>query len=616
MLSLVGLTRVRSSHRLTVSLTVVASFLRHFAPSALRATSLQRISTAAMAEKLPIADAGSTLSPLDTVAYSLAATLPADRRPRQAPDVISVAPMMEWTDRHYRFLVRLLTKRTRLYTEMVVDKTLVHSHVARSYIQFNPEEHPVVCQLGGSDPESLAYAAKMVQDEGYDEINLNCGCPSEKVAGKGCFGAALMFTPELVRDCVVAMRRVVTIPISVKCRLGADGMDSYPEFANFIAVVSQGGCEHFVVHARKCLLNGLNPKQNRTIPPLRYHWVQRAALEFPHLRISLNGGVANLDQTISLLQLVRGVPAGGSLPPTPPPVVVDVEGGVGSSSAAVKTQVAALHASTPVACSRAFDVALGGPAAPVSMCCPTGRVDASVSVAVASASEASRDAAALTPQTVSITATIIGAVMGECSSGDQSTCVVSLYPSAGTGEVCAASTETGEPAAAAAATPPVVDVALGTDGYPSDPMLQLTPGVFRDTTVSPCGFGMTPTAVLDSVMIGRAAYHNPWLLADADRRLFGVPNPGLSRREVIEQYLTYADNILERTPLEWHHGTGMRPFEIVRPLVTLFSGKHGGARFRDTLTRGVLQSKLPLREAVAQAVACVLEADLDERPPP
>ncbi len=246
--------------------------------------------------------------------------------------------------------MRLVTRRTKLYTEMIVDSTINHTKQLDRFLAFDPVQHPIACQLGGSNPASLASAARIVESYGYDEINLNCGCPSSRVAvrvlcvwcpldvapaassaaavsspprnctpssspfaavapsvtavrvacvdclqGAGCFGARLMFSPALVRDCCAAMRAVVSIPVTVKCRLGADNMDSYEEFKHFVEVVAESGVQHFIVHARKCLLNGLSPHGNRTVPPLHYDWVYRIAAELPHLSFSLNGGVTSLD---------------------------------------------------------------------------------------------------------------------------------------------------------------------------------------------------------------------------------------------------------------------------------------------------------------------------------
>lgn len=215
------------------------------------------------------------------------------------PQLLSVAPMMDYTDVHYRQLARIITKHTWLYTEMVVDSTLIHNPDHDRFLWFPAEQKPIVCQLGGSNPEYLAKAAKIVAEYGYDEINLNCGCPSDRVAGAGCFGASLMLKPELVAQCCVAMAAAVgpLIPITVKCRIGVDDIDTYHGLCDFIEGVSENSpVKHFIVHARKCLLRGLSPHQNRTIPPLRYEWIWALKRDYPHLEFSLNGGVNGLDE--------------------------------------------------------------------------------------------------------------------------------------------------------------------------------------------------------------------------------------------------------------------------------------------------------------------------------
>jgi tRNA-dihydrouridine synthase A len=211
--------------------------------------------------------------------------------------------MMDWTDVHYRQLARIMSKHTWLYTEMVVDSTLNHNPDHDRFLWFPPEQRPIVCQLGGSNPESLAKAAKSVAKYGYDEINLNCGCPSDKVAGAGCFGASLMLRPELVAQCCAAMAEAVhPVPITVKCRIGVDDVDSYAALSYFIETVSsQSPVTHFVIHARKCLLKGLNPHQNRTVPPLRYEWIWALRRDFPGLEFSLNGGVVSLEEAGTVL---------------------------------------------------------------------------------------------------------------------------------------------------------------------------------------------------------------------------------------------------------------------------------------------------------------------------
>ncbi|KAG1670301.1 hypothetical protein FOA52_003651 [Chlamydomonas sp. UWO 241] len=183
--------------------------------------------------------------------------------------------MMDWTDLHYRQLARLLSKRTWLWTEMVVDSTVIHTENLDKHLWFPPEQSPLVLQLGGSDPAKLAAATAKALAYGYDEINLNCGCPSDRVAGAGCFGASMMLQPELVAACMKAIGDAAQgTPVTVKCRLGVDEADSYDALKAFVATVSDGSpVTHFIVHARKCFLSGLNPQQNRTVPPLRHEWV-------------------------------------------------------------------------------------------------------------------------------------------------------------------------------------------------------------------------------------------------------------------------------------------------------------------------------------------------------
>lgn len=220
----------------------------------------------------------------------------------------SVAPMMEWTDRHCRSFHRLLTRRARLYTEMVTTGALIHGPRAR-LLAFDPAEHPVALQLGGSEPEDLATCARMGEDAGYDEINLNIGCPSTRVQ-KGAFGACLMREPELVGDCVAAMRAAVRIPVTVKCRIGVDDQDPEQSLNGFVETVARAGCDTFVVHARKAWLKGLSPKDNREVPPLDYGLVYRLKRERPQLTVVINGGVADLEQAKAHLAHIDGVMMG------------------------------------------------------------------------------------------------------------------------------------------------------------------------------------------------------------------------------------------------------------------------------------------------------------------
>ncbi|TGD76261.1 tRNA dihydrouridine(20/20a) synthase DusA [Mangrovimicrobium sediminis] len=216
--------------------------------------------------------------------------------------------MMDWSDRHCRFFWRLLTRRALLYTEMVTTGALIHGERER-FLNFNPEEHPVALQLGGSDPAELARCARWAGDWGYDEVNLNCGCPSDRVQS-GMFGACLMAQPALVADCVRAMREACDIPVTVKHRIGIDDLDSWQHFVDFVGTVAEGGCETFIVHARKAWLQGLSPKENREIPPLNYAWVYELKQLFPQLEIIINGGIQRLDECQAHLQHVDGVMIG------------------------------------------------------------------------------------------------------------------------------------------------------------------------------------------------------------------------------------------------------------------------------------------------------------------
>jgi tRNA-dihydrouridine synthase A len=221
---------------------------------------------------------------------------------------LCIAPMMDWTDRHCRFFLRLITRRARLYTEMITAPALVHGDVAH-HLDFDPAEHPLALQLGGSDCAQLAHAARLGERWGYDEINLNCGCPSERVQ-TGSFGACLMREPALVADCVKAMRDAVAIPVTVKHRIGLDADDDYALVRDFVGAVASAGCNVFIVHARNAVLKGLSPKENREVPPLRYEVVHRLKRDFPALSIVLNGGLADYDVIESELRRVDGVMLG------------------------------------------------------------------------------------------------------------------------------------------------------------------------------------------------------------------------------------------------------------------------------------------------------------------
>ncbi|NOT84854.1 MAG: tRNA dihydrouridine(20/20a) synthase DusA [Methylococcaceae bacterium] len=220
----------------------------------------------------------------------------------------SVAPMLDWTDKHCRYFHRLLSQHALLYTEMVTTGAIIYGDAHR-HLAFNSEENPVALQLGGSDPQDLARCAQMAVDYGYQELNLNVGCPSDRVQN-GRFGACLMAKPSLVAECVAAMQRVVSIPVTIKCRIGIDEQDSYEELVTFVRTITDAGCATFIVHARKAWLSGLSPKQNREVPPLRYDVVYQLKQDFPYLTIILNGGLTTLAECDVVLQQVDGVMLG------------------------------------------------------------------------------------------------------------------------------------------------------------------------------------------------------------------------------------------------------------------------------------------------------------------
>lgn len=225
-----------------------------------------------------------------------------------SPRRLCVAPMMERTDRHFRFLLRQISRHAYLYTEMVTSQALRHGDHA-ALLRFHAREHPVAVQLGGDDPQDLAAGARMAQDCGYDEVNLNIGCPSERVQA-GRFGACLMLEPRRVARCVAAMGRAVSIPVTVKTRLGVDEHDSYELLRDFVARVADAGCATFVVHARKAWLKGLSPRENREVPPLHHDRVARLKADFPRLEVIINGGITSLPQAAGFLPGVDGVMMG------------------------------------------------------------------------------------------------------------------------------------------------------------------------------------------------------------------------------------------------------------------------------------------------------------------
>lgn len=220
----------------------------------------------------------------------------------------TAAPMMEWSDTHCRRFWRMLSKKTVFYSEMVTTGALIHGDRKR-FLDFNASEHPLALQLGGSDPKALAECARIAEDWGYDEVNLNCGCPSDRVQNN-MIGACLMAEPQLVAECIASMQAAVKIPVTIKHRIGIDDMEDYAGLINFVSTVADTGCKTFIVHARKAWLKGLSPKENREVPPLQYDKVAQLKKDYPNLEIIINGGITTLEQSLTLLNEVDGVMLG------------------------------------------------------------------------------------------------------------------------------------------------------------------------------------------------------------------------------------------------------------------------------------------------------------------
>lgn len=276
---------------------------------------------------------------------------------------LSVAPMMDWTDRHCRVFHRLLAPSARLYTEMVHANAVIHGDRAR-LLGFDAVEHPLALQLGGSDPALLAQAAAIAQEWGFDEINLNCGCPSDRVQA-GRFGACLMREPALVAECVAAMCTATHVPITVKCRLGVDDDDDYALFARFVDQVVAAGAAMVVVHARNAWLKGLSPKENREVPPLRYDWAYRLNQERPGLPVVLNGGIVAVDAAMAHLQHTDGVMLGRALPRPLRPALSGrcLEPAARATARVPAARIAAVRgiAAGARSCPEAYDAARAGP---------------------------------------------------------------------------------------------------------------------------------------------------------------------------------------------------------------------------------------------------------------
>ena len=401
---------------------------------------------------------------------------------------ISVAPMMAWTNRHYRFLARLLTRRTLLYTEMICTSTILHrSKDLEVFLGYDEIEHPIAVQLGGADPDEMREAAIICEQWGYDEIDINVGCPSDRVAGQGCFGAALMLDHgERVKKICETVLPVLNVPFTVKCRLGADDIDKWEDFEKFVNNVQSSGVTHIIVHARKCFLSGLSPTQNRTIPPLRYDWVERIARMYPHIDFSINGGFKTLDE-IEEQRALRLDPS-----------CIGVDGGEREEHKIESTA-------------------------------GKGKDEESESRA---------------------------------------------------GSICAAST--------------------------------------GDTTGSAESMsGSTSRTLLRGVMVGRAAYQNPWVLSDVDRRIYGDENLGLTRRQVVHRYMEYGEQFIADDILTKNMKPKSTLRALVKPLFFLFKGMHSGALFRRVIEEECRKVPLPsFREVVTAGLSVMCESVLDTPPGP
>lgn len=264
---------------------------------------------------------------------AIAPQLPLNRR-------FCAAPMMEWSDTHCRSFWRLLTKNAVLYTEMVTTGALIHGDRTR-FLSFSAQENPLALQLGGSNPKELSTCARMAEDWGYDEVNLNCGCPSDRVQNN-MIGACLMAEPELVAECIAKMQDSVSIPVTVKHRIGIDDMDDYEGLYNFVRTLAEAGCRTFIIHARKAWLKGLSPKENREVPPLQYDKVIQIKRDFPHLEIIINGGIKTLEQCETLLADVDGVMLGREIYSNPY-LLSDVDSRLYGASAIPPSREQILH---------------------------------------------------------------------------------------------------------------------------------------------------------------------------------------------------------------------------------------------------------------------------------
>ncbi|KAK9818858.1 hypothetical protein WJX74_002305 [Apatococcus lobatus] len=476
--------------------------------------------------------------------------------------LLSVAPMMDWTDVHYRQLARLMSRHTWLYTEMVVDSTLIHNPNTDKFLWFPPEQHPIVCQLGGSNPTQLAKAALMVARYGYDEINLNCGCPSDRVAGAGCFGAALMLQPETVAACAAAVNAATPTPLTIKCRLGVDSVDSYESLCRFVSIVSEkSGVTHFLIHARKCLLKGLNPHQNRTIPPLRYEWVWALKRDFPHLSFSLNGGVMGCYEAAAALRHT------------------EVTSSSASDHRPSLLQDDHLH--------------------PSNLTHPQ------------NGSASDPDGSAGAPGSNSLQHEFLSNGHASINTDKHSTSGLDQHED----PHHANSSSSGHAGLGVSQTSAARDLQQADDGPAVHPAGG--DGCGAHSRFSTRG-GSGSEGGLHGVMIGRAAYNNPWeCLSDADRAVFGASsNPAQSRRQVLRDYCKYADSVIGKwakgPESKGHVSPNVRA--VAKPLLGMFMGQRGSRRWKQAMDEAFRRNPATLTQLLDETLHHIPEDVLDAPP--
>jgi tRNA dihydrouridine synthase A len=475
---------------------------------------------------------------------------------------LSIAPMMEFTDKHFRFLMRLLTKEAQLYTEMLVDQTLWYQRDHLEWFLATSKcESPVAVQLGGSDPESMAQAAILCsQYGGFNEININCGCPSSKCAKGGaegrCFGARLMLAPDKVAAVCKAIMRVTQVPVTVKCRIGAD-TESWKELCHFIHTVAQTGVKHFIIHARKCILGGLSPAQNRQVPPLRYERVYQLMHQFPDLKFSINGGIKTYDEIDDHLN------GTWRKHPDATPAIEEGEDkchceaafAAGSSANSGSSNAATAANNKSSSSSNGGDGNSGG-----SSSSSDGHVEKQEKV------EGQQPPAKKVKFTMQMEA-----------------------PKAKVGSRAAAKVAA---IAAIAPGPESADV--------------------RGPLEMATGQGVY------GVMVGRLAYQDTFMLRNVDSRIFGKEDQGFSRREIIDRYLTYAEGEQERWGVTKQKGSSQycAPSRaLVKPLLGLFTGEPRCKQLKNKLVQACYKEAGNIRGLVEGVLAEGLmpEASMDAR---